>query len=134
MTTKVKGTEGIEFPDTTVQGSAALSAFIGSNQSLATDGYQKLPGGLILQWGICSNNNSQFNGGSSITFPIAFPTAVLHLSVEAFASSVGTGAAYLSAKIPFGSITTTTAIISWYNAANTLTTDLNVAQWFAIGY
>ena len=46
----------------------ALADFTGSNQSLAASGYQKLPGGLILQWGTGT-------GGAAFTFPIAFPTA-----------------------------------------------------------
>lgn len=48
-------------------------AFKGSNQSLAgTSGYQKLPGGLILQWG----RVNQTRGTTvSYNFPIVFPTA-----------------------------------------------------------
>lgn len=50
------------------------SQFTGSNQSLGSNGYQKLPGGLILQ------NTSTFVAGAantvvSVTYPIAFPTA-----------------------------------------------------------
>ena len=51
-------------------------ALQGANQSLAASGYQKLPGGLILQWGFSFANA----GGSVITFPIAFPTALLNIS------------------------------------------------------
>ncbi len=48
------------------------NALKGSNQSLAQNGYQKLPGGLIIQWG----NQSVTNISSgTITFPVAFPTA-----------------------------------------------------------
>lgn len=50
-------------------------ALKGSNQSLAASGYQKLPGGLILQWGFSFANAA----GSVITFPIAFPTALLNI-------------------------------------------------------
>lgn len=48
-----------------------LSDFTGSNQTLAAQGYQKLPGGLIVQWG----QNATVNGNSytAATFPIAFP-------------------------------------------------------------
>jgi hypothetical protein len=49
-------------------------------KNLAVNGYQKLPGGLIIQWGITgafsAGNNSQ-----SITFANAFPTAALHIQV-----------------------------------------------------
>lgn len=50
-------------------------AFKGGNQSLLTNGYQKLPGGLILQWGSVSG---ALGGTAAITFPIAFPNAALH--------------------------------------------------------
>lgn len=55
-------------------------ALKGSNQSLATGGYQKLPGGLILQWG-----QTTFVSGpgsyNTVTFPITFPTACLNLGM-----------------------------------------------------
>lgn len=48
-------------------------AFKGSNQQFGTTGFQKLPGGLILQWGdtptIASGSNT------TITLPTTFPTA-----------------------------------------------------------
>lgn len=50
------------------------SQFTGSNQSLANPGYQKLPGGLILQWGTVTTNGTTTK---SVTFPIAFPNALL---------------------------------------------------------
>jgi len=54
------------------------AAFQGSNQSLATGGYQKLPGGLILQWGsvTLSSASTGTANESTVTFPIAFPTSV----------------------------------------------------------
>jgi hypothetical protein len=44
----------------------------------ATSGYQKLPSGLIIQWGPCSFNNT----GVGTTFPIAFPNAVRSIVLE----------------------------------------------------
>lgn len=50
---------------------ATLAAALqGSNQSFAANGYQKLPGGLILQWG-----TGVIGSGTVTTFPVAFPTA-----------------------------------------------------------
>lgn len=46
-------------------------ALQGSNQSLGANGYQKLPGGLIVQWGTCTANTTP----AAVTFPITFPTA-----------------------------------------------------------
>lgn len=55
-------------------GSAHLKYVAGFAGSLAGSGYQKLPSGLILQWGA-----SQAGGNGSVwntAFPIAFPTTV----------------------------------------------------------
>lgn len=50
-------------------------AFKGANQSLLSNGFQKLPGGLSLQW--CTVSGSV--GGTAVaTFPFAFPNAALH--------------------------------------------------------
>jgi len=48
---------------------------------LAGNGYQKLPGGLIIQWWGADFTNA--NGDAWVTFPIAFPTAVFHVSGHA---------------------------------------------------
>lgn len=50
---------------------AALSGVFGF--SLASSGWQKLPSGLIMQWGFTIAGA----GGTSTTFPIAFPTTYL---------------------------------------------------------
>lgn len=50
------------------------SAFLGTNSSFAASGYQKLPGGLIVQWAPIA---SVATTGTAVTFPIAFPTACL---------------------------------------------------------
>lgn len=49
------------------------NAFKGGNQSLATNGYQILPGGLIIQWG----NPTAGATSGTVTFPIAFPNQCL---------------------------------------------------------
>lgn len=54
----------------------ALASFTGINQSLAESGYQKLPGGLIIQWGSFTPNG--LGQGLRITFPIAFPNKVVY--------------------------------------------------------
>lgn len=48
--------------------------------SLGSAGYQKLPSGLIIQWGVASFTSNVTIGqciNISVTFPITFPTAVL---------------------------------------------------------
>lgn len=52
-------------------------AFMGANQVLAESGYQKLPGGLILQWGDVTIANGSFTG--VWTYPTTFPNSVLRV-------------------------------------------------------
>ena len=59
-----------------------FEALQGANQNLAIAGYQKLPGGLILQWGRTTtfvNNTSE-----TVVFPIAFPNAVFTASATCY--------------------------------------------------
>lgn len=51
-------------------------AFQGGNQSLSGSGYQKLPGGLILQWGLYTGSSS---ADVTVTFPISFVGGCLAL-------------------------------------------------------
>lgn len=44
------------------------------SNSVASSGYQKLPSGLILQWGISAFTN----GVANIAFPISFPNAIIN--------------------------------------------------------
>jgi hypothetical protein len=44
----------------------------GSSQSFGENGYQKLPGGLIMQWG-SDVEVTNAGGGGSVTYPISFP-------------------------------------------------------------
>lgn len=57
------------------------SAFTGSNQNIAASGYQKLPGGMIIQWG----TTPSIAAGSyvNVTLPIAFPNACLAVVSQA---------------------------------------------------
>ncbi|MGJ7611163.1 MULTISPECIES: gp53-like domain-containing protein [unclassified Variovorax] len=82
------------------------------------NGYQKLPGGLILEWGLYSNPGGIQNAG--IVLPLAFPTAILIAQLTTFnaTTSANGGSVYSLA-------------LSGFNAA------LNGAYsfyWFAIGY
>ena len=53
---------------------------LGFALSAGTSGYQKLPGGLIIQWGKYTGNNTT---GVSLTFPIAFPNNAYFLMTSA---------------------------------------------------
>lgn len=53
------------------------SAFTGSNQSLVTNGYQKFPGGLIMQWG----KHTSTTDNEIVTFPISFSNSCFNVSM-----------------------------------------------------
>lgn len=69
-----------------LSGLVPLASFTGANQSLSSNGYQKLPGGLILQFGSVgfADVPSGVPGDTgTVTFTaaggIAFPTAIFHV-------------------------------------------------------
>lgn len=66
------GAETLTGTDTT---RAVTPASLTSGLSKAAAGYMKLPGGLIIQWGKSAHING--NQSAGVTFPIAFPTALL---------------------------------------------------------
>lgn len=58
-------------------------AFTGTNQDKGASGYQKLPGGLILQWGTGTDT------ASNKSFPIPFPTACYAIVASQKLAAVG---------------------------------------------
>lgn len=56
-----------------------FESFQGSNQLLAVSGYQKLPGGLIIQWGNVAASSA---ATATFTYPIPFTTRLLFGAVQ----------------------------------------------------
>ena len=52
--------------------------FDSSTYDLSTDGYQKLPSGFIMQWGL-SDRTTARQEEEEITFPLTFPNACLNV-------------------------------------------------------
>jgi hypothetical protein len=50
-------------------------AFHGANQQTGINGFQKLPGGVVIQWGTANINITSTGGSTTISFPMAFPNA-----------------------------------------------------------
>lgn len=73
-------TEARAFVNTTKAITPAMlrESFLGVNASFASFGYQKMPSGMVIQWGIL---NSGAAGYQFVNFPIAFPVAFLSCSV-----------------------------------------------------
>lgn len=76
-----------------------ISRSEGSNQVIASSGWVKLPGGLIMQWGgftgttsAASNSGGVYESSNIIvSWPIAFPTALLQLVAGCGTDVVGPG-------------------------------------------
>lgn len=98
-------------------------------RTLALVGYQKLPGGLMIQWGSQSAGD-----GASITFPVAFPTrscAVIPAVTYSSAGTAETATAFVSAS----SSTAFTVRTRFANNGGLVgTTSSYTINWIAIGY
>ncbi|OJA60428.1 gp53-like domain-containing protein [Burkholderia ubonensis] len=84
--------------------------------SISPNGYQKLPSGLIIQWG---TGTTQSSGSVTLTFPVAFPTTCR----SATANNWGGGTVYVG--------------ITSFSAASMVVNSGTVGQnftWIAIGY
>lgn len=91
--------------------------FLGANQQFVASGYQKLPGGLILQWG----GVVATTGGTAGTFPIAFPGACLRIIMG---NNNGSAAGFTVT----GGFTSNSGYTAWSSSGS-----VNGA-WIAIGY
>lgn len=108
---------------TTVTNGVYTTNFTGSNQSLGTNGYQKLPGGLIMQWGFSSST-----GNTTVTFPTSFPNACLNV-ITTCTSTSGGGALGHSQNIV--SVSTSSFVSNYFDYASPNVTGF---YWQAIGY
>jgi hypothetical protein len=104
--------------------SVALSSFTSTNQSLTSSGFQKLPGGVIMQWGI--QNSIPADGGVDITFPTAFPTAVGSITATFTGSGTDTS--------PDFGVHTRNVSTTGFRLSNADQNAVRNAYWFAIGY
>ena len=90
---------------------------------VASAGYQKLPSGLIMQWGTASYVGTSGSTGLLVTLPITFPTGILSAWGSDSASSANSvGAAAVS----------TSTIRLWAKSSSTYTT--TTINYEAIGY
>jgi hypothetical protein len=103
-------------------------ALKGPNQSLATNGYQRMPGGLIIQWG--TTPSIATDGRTTITFPVAFPNACLSATSSPI-NNAGGGTFPDVTSSHVGLFTATTMQISLDSAG--VSTNYTVS-WIAIGW
>lgn len=112
---------------TVVAGTDMLPLTSMFERSHGESGYQKLPGGLIIQWGITADPANSPSGSVSVTFPIAFPNKCVALSCIESANS-GNKSVWSSALTD---TTETGTIFYWYRAQGTA---VGPCMYLAIGY
>lgn len=103
-----------------------LENFTGSNQLVASSGYQKLPGGLIIQWG---NSATTSGGGTALNLPTPFLTSVYSFTATPNIA-VGASAAFLNIDITTSTLSTLNIFAR--NQSNTAYLAVNYF-WIAIG-
>lgn len=93
--------------------------------SLSASGYQKLPNGMIIQWG--TSGSVAVNSQLTVTLPITFPNGVKALSCnpDGWPSATNTSTGTFSASI------ISTSQISINNRTNV---NAGTFQWMALGY
>lgn len=106
----------------TVTNGVYTTNFSGTNQSLTSNGYQRLPGGLIMQWGTSSNIAQDSSG--NVSFPTAFSNACFNIVIT-----------------PIGALQTTSGGIDTVDAITTSgftirhgADSTRAFYWQAIGY
>ena len=106
---------------------AAGAGAISRASSLASSGYQKLPSGLIIQWGTFTTSSSGF---TNWTFPVAFPNGVY----QVFGTPQQNGANAYVAQPNLGSATTSYIPIASTNCAASPVYVAQTVSLFAIGH
>lgn len=107
-------------------GTAQLNDAPGFGSSIGGSGYQKLPSGLIIQWGITGWAAGASSG--NVTFPIAFPNAGLSATVTYY----GAASSANPAKGISCTLNATTLSLNAYQAM--AGSGGQAFSWIAIGY
>lgn len=101
--------------------------------SLAASGYQKLPSGLIIQWGAATYVGTVASDGTAtadFTFPIAFPNATIEVISSLAAAAYGKGGSTYVRSLNGN----TGGTMSFWNAPANGTWGSVSARYMAIGY
>lgn len=114
--------------------STALSALTAFDKSLVTNGYQKLPGGLIIQWGVGASVSVPQNNWAAVTttFTTAFPTACLMVVPTGYEDSWTPGPAV--AAFHLVSFTSTQFVSRFVNPNNGTIGITMKTAYIAVGY
>ena len=112
----------------------ATTAFVLANsiqdaqfaQSVAVNGYQKLPSGLIMQWGtFISNGSSGLGSPQIVSFPVAFASNVYYIGISDDGGYTG--------GVELGQVDWTTAGKTTLVQMGVYTNYIGTVKYFAIG-
>jgi hypothetical protein len=95
---------------------------------LTTNGYQKIIGGLIIQWGKTANYTNE--SSQTITFPIAFPTACLNAQATLIIPNNSTAQDQFAQIV---GVPTLTSVSLYCQQVSNNTYPVSI-YWMAIGY
>lgn len=110
---------------------ALANALKGTNQSLVTNGFQKLPGGLIIQWGASAQTTTDV----AVVFPVAFPNQVFRILTHDSNTIVAAEMSIFQVASPSLSGFTARNICKFTRGSSSVGATTSAAcQWFAIGY
>lgn len=110
-----------------VLGEAQLPASSLFGASITSPGYQKLPSGLIIQWGVIPAIGA--SAAVNVTYPLAFPNNVLSVVPGSYATAYGQ--AFVVGVNPNGTGNSKAAFTA-YNSSNLGAT--NASNYIAFGY
>ena len=108
----------------------ALAWFESYGKSLTESGYQKLPSGLIIQWGSFNTGSIVNNATGSQSFPISFTTACFQTIVGSTAGVISTSG---STSEGFRVISETISGFSWGNHWISRDDAYGAIKWISIG-
>ena len=109
--------------NTTAVSPAKLKEIFVNGSTKKQNGYQKLPGGVIIQWGRAAYNVP------NVTFPVAFPTGCASLQIT---RGVGTASGSTWFPLPVVLELSNTGFSA--DLAEIEATDKSLVYWFAVGY
>ena len=111
--------------NTTAVSPAKLKEIFTAGLSLTQNGYQKLPGGLIVQWGEATFLATTGQSGAVITLPIAFPNAFFRIT--------GTDGGYGANSIGI-TIISKSQFKCWGRIVSSGVFSDTAFHWIAVGY
>lgn len=113
----------ISMSSTALQPADFLAAFTGTNQQLASIGWQKLPGGIIMQWG---SYTAAATDSRTVTLPLTYPTLITSVYHTHSMSSNG--------YTPRALVTSNSQVFLGTDVFNAGSNPTGIHYWLTIGY